>query len=70
MYNEEGKRLKLKKNAIKCNHCGDIIESTDRHEFVQCSCKKVFVAGGSWYQRVGYTDLTDFESLAEYEAPK
>jgi len=26
--------VEILKNAIKCNHCGDIIESTHRHNFV------------------------------------
>ena len=29
---------KIVKNAIQCNLCGDIIESTYRHEYVECKC--------------------------------
>lgn len=29
---------KIIKNAIKCKLCGDIIESTDRHNYVECKC--------------------------------
>ena len=34
----EGIVVKIIKNAIKCNHCGDIIVSAHRHNFVTCSC--------------------------------
>lgn len=29
---------KIIRNMIKCNLCGDIIESTYRHGFVSCKC--------------------------------
>ena len=34
------------KNAIKCNHCGNIIESESTHDFKTCSCGCVSVDGG------------------------
>ena len=37
---------KIIRNAIRCNHCGDVIESTYRHEYVPCSCGQVAVDGG------------------------
>ncbi len=51
-------------NRIKCNKCGDIIESKSRHDFVTCSCGAVSVDGGYDYlRRVGnpedYTDLSE-----------
>ncbi len=33
-------------NKIKCNYCGDIIESKTVHERKQCKCGKVSVDGG------------------------
>lgn len=39
------------KNAIKCNKCGDVIESTHVHDFKWCSCKSVAVDGGTDYLR-------------------
>lgn len=61
-------KKKLIRNAIKCNHCGDVIESTYRHDFKQCSCKTVFVDGGLDYKRVGFANSTDdFTDLSEYK---
>lgn len=34
------------KNAIRCNICGDEIESTHRHDFVTCKCGAYAVDGG------------------------
>ena len=59
---------KLIKNAIKCNHCGDIIESKHRHDFKWCSCETVFIEGGLDYTRVGFKNSPeDFTNLCEYE---
>ena len=40
------------KNKIRCRKCGDVIESTHRHDFVRCSCGAVSVDGGNDYWRV------------------
>ena len=59
---------KLIRNAIKCNHCGDVIESIHRHDFKWCKCKTVYVDGGLDYCRVGFRNSPDdFEDLSEYE---
>lgn len=42
---------KIIRNAIQCKHCGDIIESTQRHDFVTCSCGCCSVDGGLDYLR-------------------
>ncbi len=42
---------KIIKNAIQCKHCGDIIVSTHRHDFVTCSCESCSVDGGLDYLR-------------------
>lgn len=48
------------KNRAKCKACGDVIESTHRHDWVACSCFKnevdntgIFVDGGNDYWRAG-----------------
>ena len=60
------------KNAIRCKHCGDVIESTFRHDFKRCSCKKCAVDGGHDYLRrvgnpEGYEDVSILEDLPEEE---
>lgn len=62
----EEKEKKLVHNRIRCKKCGDIIESTYRHDFVQCSCGACFVDGGHDYMRVG-GDIDDWENLSEWE---
>lgn len=49
------------RNAIKCNKCGDIIESKSVHDFVFCKCGAVAVDGGHDYLRRSGTlgDWTD-----------
>ena len=58
---------KLKKNAIKCLKCGDIIESTHRHDWVQCSCGACFVDGGHDYMRIGFESEDCWEDMSEWE---
>lgn len=53
-------------NKIKCNKCGDIIESTYRHDFKSCMCGAVAVDGGKDYLRRG-GNREDWEDLSEYE---
>ena len=55
--------MKIIKNQIKCNRCGDIIESHSVHDFKFCSCEKVAVDGGKEYlSRLGYKE--DWEELS------
>ena len=57
---------KIVRNRIKCKKCGEIIESTSRHDFKCCKCGAVAVDGGKDYlRRVGNKD--DYEELIEYE---
>lgn len=59
---------KIKKNAIKCNHCGDIIESTHVHDFKWCSCKTVAVDGGRYYCKRSFKNSPeDFTDMSEWE---
>ena len=53
------------RNAAQCAKCGDVIESTHRHDFVSCSCDEIFVDGGKEYLRAGAKDLNNFISLVE-----
>ena len=56
------------KNAIKCNHCGDVIESTHVHDFKWCSCGTVAVDGGKCYcKRTFKNSPEDFTEMAEFE---
>lgn len=57
---------KIKTNKIRCNICGDVIESTYRHDFKFCKCGAVSVDGGKDYlRRCG--ELKDITELSEYE---
>lgn len=61
---------KIQTNKIKCKKCGDIIESTHRHDFKMCSCESVGVDGGHDYlRRIGkeedYEDLSFVRKLAK-----
>lgn len=58
---------KIIKNSIKCNLCGDIIESKFRHHYVECSCGACFVDGGQAYQRIGYKEDNSYTNLSLYE---
>jgi DNA-directed RNA polymerase subunit N (RpoN/RPB10) len=56
---------KIIRNAIRCNHCGDVIESTYRHDYVQCSCGRVAVDGGNDYLRRSCASSDDYTDLSE-----
>jgi hypothetical protein len=55
---------KIISNKAKCLKCGDIIESTYRHDFRYCSCRTIFVDGGHSYLRRG-GDFDYLEELSE-----
>jgi len=52
------------KNAIRCNFCGDEIESTHRHNYVQCSCGACAVDGGHDYLRRSFKSRDCFTELS------
>jgi hypothetical protein len=60
---------KITKNAIRCKHCFDVIESKRTHDFATCKCGICSVDGGHEYVRVTFatTPENDFEYLTEYE---
>lgn len=39
------------RNAAKCGECGDVIQSTHRHDYVTCLCGAIAVDGGNEYFR-------------------
>lgn len=58
-------------NSVRCNKCGDVIRSKNRHNYVVCYCGGVAVDGGSWYSKRaifgndGYTELVEYFTDAE-----
>lgn len=58
---------KIIKNAIQCKICGDIIESTDRHQYVKCKCGACAVDGGHDYLRRSFTCEECYIELAVTE---
>ena len=61
-------KQRIIRNRIKCNLCGDVIESTYCHDFVMCKCGKVAVDGGKDYlKRCGdsgnYTEMSEVEKI-------
>lgn len=48
------------RNRAKCKLCKDIIESFHRHDFVECSCKEIFIDGGNDLLRAGAKDFNNF----------
>lgn len=51
-FSIEGKAIL--RNSLTCVHCGDMVESTYRHDFSTCRCGKVSADGGLDYiRRVG-----------------
>ena len=58
--------MRIIRNAIKCNKCGEIIESTHVHDFKVCSCGQVSVDGGHEYLRRGFVNSQDeYTELSE-----
>ena len=60
--------MKIIRNAIRCKLCGDEIESTNRHDYVSCSCGACAVDGGLNYLRRTFKDKDCFEELSIWES--
>ena len=64
---------RIVRNRIRCNHCGDVIESEYTWDFNTCQCGKVSVDGGNDYLRRCYTtskdDYTDLSEVEWIEQP-
>jgi hypothetical protein len=58
------------RNAAKCLDCGDVIESTYRHDWRQCKCGHIFVDGGFDYVRHGYLDPDRVQNLSVFSDPE
>lgn len=59
-------------NKIKCNSCGDILESHNSHDYHVCSCGKCAVYGGLKelkrdfvYSPNDYAELSETEEIVE-----
>lgn len=61
---------RIKRNAIRCKKCGDVIESKFRHDFKWCSCGQCAVDGGHDYMKRCYkTDTSEeaYDDISEWE---
>lgn len=61
---EEYSMNRIIKNKIKCNKCGDVIESISVHDFKFCECGAVDV-GHEYLRRCGNRE--DWEECSEIE---
>lgn len=59
--------MKIIKNAIRCNLCGDTIESIHRHDYVTCSCGACAVDGGHDYLRRTFREKGCYTELSVVE---
>lgn len=57
-------------NAIRCNICGDEIESKHRHDFVQCKCGACAVDGGHDYLRRCFKEEGCFTDISVTDGKK
>ena len=57
-------KMKIIRNMIRCNICGDEIESTYTHDFVTCSCGACSVDGGHDYLRRIAASPDDFTDIS------
>lgn len=56
-------KKKLKRNAIQCRKCGNVIEFKFTRDFKYCSCGSVGVDGGLEYVRI----TGDSENVIEFD---
>lgn len=67
------KTLMIIRNAIRCNICGDEIETKHRHDYVECKCGACAVDGGHDYlrrcfrEKGCYTDISETVPVEETE---
>lgn len=60
----------IKKNAIKCNKCGDIIESLCTEHHISCDCGICAIDGGrTRLDRSSITGINQYTELSEFIAP-
>lgn len=58
---------KLIQNRAKCLLCGEILESTDVHDFKTCSCGNLSVDGGLEYLKRLAKSRDTYEELSEQD---
>ena len=57
-------------NKAQCKLCGDVIESTHRHDFKWCKCGEIAVDGGKSYIKRAAKNLGNIIELSEtYDEP-
>ena len=61
----KGKTLMIIRNAIRCNICGDEIESERRHDYVECKCGACAVDGGHDYLRWCFREKGCYTDISE-----
>ena len=59
--------MKIIKNAIRCNLCGDEIESKSVHDYVRCKCGACAVDGGHEYLRRCFKSEECFTDISIWE---
>ena len=59
------KTLMIIRNAIRCNICGDEIESKHRHDYVECKCGACAVDGGYDYLRRCFREKSCYTDISE-----
>ena len=63
MFEKWLKSKRMTRNAIECERCGDVIESTHRYDSKNCKCGLVFIDGGLSYihtSRIGVILRTEY----------
>lgn len=56
--------IRIKRNAIKCIHCDEIVESLFTYHTAWCSCGGVRVSGG--FTELDHSITTEVEYLCEF----
>ena len=54
----------IRSNAIKCNKCGGIVRSVNRHHMAYCPCGAVAIDWWSWYSKIS-GNQEDRETIIE-----
>ncbi len=63
--------MKITRNMVRCNHCGDVIESKHCHDYVVCKCGCCRVDGGHDYLRRGFKNSKDdYTELSQWGEEK
>ena len=58
--------MEILRNAIRCNLCGNVIESEYRHDMRWCECGAVAVDGGHSYLKRSFVNSPkDYTEMSE-----